>query len=265
MVKKTKIITISNQKGGTGKTTTTINLGAALVTKGEKILLVDMDSQANCSTGMGIYLTHNDFNMRHVMSDPESGISKSIRETALENLDIAPSHIELSAAELELAAQVDGTRCLAVALEDVIGKYDHIIIDSPPSLGILSLNAIVAADEIIIPVEAEPYALEGMSSLETTIERARRRMGRKIELLGVLVTKFRGGTSVHTELLDKLREYWKKKIFNTVIRINIDVSAASMECSPVVVAKPSSRAAQDYISLAEEVLAREKQTTAENS
>ena len=265
MMKQTRIITVSNQKGGTGKTTTSINLGAALVTRGEKILLVDMDSQANCSTGVGVYLTHNDLSMRQVMHDPESGISKIIRETALEGLDVAPAHIELSAAELELAAQIDGTRCLAVALEDVIGKYDHIIIDSPPSLGILSLNAIVAADGIIIPVEAEPYALEGMSSLETTIQRARRRMGRKIELLGVLVTKFRTGTSVHTELLDKLREYWKEKIFENVIHINIDVAAASMEYSPVVVSRPKSRAAQDYTSLAEEVLSREKQGTPENS
>lgn len=264
MQKQTRVIAIANQKGGTGKTTTTINLGASLVDKGEKILLVDMDSQANCSTGLGVYLTHADVSMRHVMSDPESGIRRIIRETAVEGLDIAPSHIELSTAELELAAQVGGTRCLAVALEDIVGEYDHVIIDSPPSLGILALNSIVAADEIIIPVEAEPYALEGMNSLEQTIERARRRLGRKVELLGVLATKFRKGTSLHTELLDKLREYWKEKVFDTVIHINIDVAAAAMECLPVVVVKPKSRAGQDYTSLAEEVLAREKQAEAEN-
>ena len=263
-MKKTRVITISNQKGGTGKTTTTVNLGAALVNKGEKILLVDMDSQANCSTGLGVYLTHNDISMREVMGDPESGIKRVIRQTAIDGLDIAPSHIELSTAELELAAQVGGTRCLAVALEDIMGEYDHIVIDSPPSLGILALNSIVAADDIIIPVEAEPYALEGMNSLEKTIERARRRMGRRINLMGVLVTKFRSGTSLHTELLEKLRQYWKDKVFDTVIHINIDVAAAAMECLPVVITKPKSRAGQDYVQLAEEVLAREKQGKAKN-
>lgn len=258
------IITIANQKGGVGKTSTAINLGAALVKRGESVLLVDMDSQANCSKGLGICLQQNDISMREVLSDPMSGIKGVIRQTAVENLDIAPSSIYLSAAELELAAQIGADRCLAVALEDSVSDYDHIVIDSPPSLGILCLNSIVAADEIIIPMEAEPYALEGMDVLEQTMERARRMLGRSIELLGVLATKFRQGTTLHTSLLEQLREHWGDKVFDTVIHINIDIASAAMELLPAVVVSPKSRASQDYILLAAEVLKREKQAKAKN-
>lgn len=252
------IIAIANQKGGTGKTSTTLNLGAALVNKGERVLLVDMDSQANCSKGLGIYLQHNDISMRDVVSEPDKGIERIIRPTALERLDVAPSHIYLSRTELDLAGQMGGERRLALAVQDVEEKYDHILVDSPPSLGILSLNAIVASNAVIIPMEAEPYALDGMDALEETLERARRWLAHDVELLGVLATKFRVGTTLHSSLLEQLRDYWKDKVFNTVIHINIDVAAAAIDELPVVVLKPESRAAKDYTMLAEEVLEREE-------
>lgn len=259
MGKRARVISISNQKGGVGKTSTSLNLGAALVNKGERVLLVDMDSQANCSKGLGIYLQHTDTSMRDVLTDPEKGIGRIIRKTAVDGLEIAPSHIYLSSIELELSAEVGGMRVLAVALEDVLQEYDHIIIDSPPSLGLLAVNSLMSADEVIIPMEAEPYALDGMDALEVTIEKTRRRLAHEIELLGVLATKFRQGTTLHSELLKKLREYWQEKVFETVIHLNIDVAAAAVDELPVVVLRPKSTAGQDYTDLAEEVLEREKQ------
>ncbi len=142
-----RIITIANQKGGVGKTATAINLGAALANKGEHVLLVDMDSQANCSKGLGFYLQMEEMSMRDVLTDPISGISKAVRDTAVDGLDIAPSNIYLSATEVELTSRVGGDLYLTRALRDVMDRYDHIIIDPPPSLGVLCLNSIVAADE----------------------------------------------------------------------------------------------------------------------
>jgi chromosome partitioning protein len=253
-----RVITIANQKGGTGKTTTAINLGAALVIQGEKILLIDMDSQAHCSRGLGIRLKENELSIRDIICDPDKGISKIIRETAIDNLHIAPSHIYLSTVELELASQVGSHRRLAVALEDVSDTYDHIIIDAPPSLGLLAINSIVAAHEVIIPMEAELYALDGMDALEDTIIKTKRYLGHNIEILGVLATKFRKGTSIHTEILEQLKEHWKEKVFDTLIHLNTDIPASVADQLPVVIVRPQSLGGRDYIALAEEVLQREK-------
>ena len=253
-----RIVAITNQKGGVGKTTTAINLGAALVKRGEKVLLVDMDSQANCSKGLGVYLKGVDTSIRDVLEDPDMGIASITKETALDGLSVAPSHIYLAKSELALAVEVDGAHRLSLALESVIGAYDRIIIDSPPSLGVLAANCLLAAKEVIIPMEAEPYALDGMDALEETIARTKQNLKHDISVLGVLVTKFRRGTTVHTELLQQLKDYWEDKIFDTVIHINIDVAAAAMDELPLVVFKPESTAGKDYISLAKEVVNREK-------
>ena len=253
-----KIIAIANNKGGTGKTSTTINLGASLVNLGEKVLLVDMDSQANCSKGLGIILKTGDISIRDVLLDPAHGISRIIRQTAVDNLDIAPAHINLSTADLELTSDVGGSNRLSVALSEVYNSYNHILIDTPPYLGILTINALVAAPAVIVPMEAEPYALDGMDVLEKTLEKTRLYLKHDIDILGVLVTKFRRGTTLHTEMLEQLRKYWTEKVFDTVIHINIEVAAAAIDQLPLVVCKPQSKAAQDYTQLAEEVLRREQ-------
>lgn len=220
-----------------------------------------MDPQANCSRGLGIFVKEAVTNMRDVLNDPEKGISRIVCPTAMDALSIAPSNIYLSAAEGELTAGVGGPHRLAVALTEVRGKYDHILIDAPPSLGVLAVNALVAAEYVIIPMEAETYALMGMDLLEQTIERTRRFLSHDVVVLGVLVTKFRSGTTLHTELLEQLRSQWGNRVFDTVINMNTDIPTAAAEQLPVVVAKPQSTGA-NYTALAEEVLSREKQKTA---
>ena len=259
------IITIVNQKGGTAKTTTAINLGAAFVLKGERVLLVDMDSQANCSKGLGIRLRTTEVSIRDLLQNPDQPIEHIIRPTALDDLYVLPSNIYLASVEMELSSRVGGTHRLAVILQSVVSNYDHIVIDAPPSLGLLAVNCLLAAQWVIIPMESEPYALDGMDALENTISETKKHLQHSVEVLGVLVTKFRKGTTVHSELLQQLRDYWKEKLFTTVVHMNIDVAASGMAEMPVVAYKPNSTAGQDYIALAEEVLNREKQAETRNS
>jgi len=258
-----RIIVIANQKGGTGKTTTAMNLGAAFVLKGEKVLLIDMDSQAHCSRGLGVRLNEKDKSIRDAICKPEKGLSQIIRSTPIDNLFIAPSHIYLSTVELELASQVGAAQRLAVALQDVVAEYNHIIIDAPPSLGLLAINSIVASDEVIIPMEAELYALDGMDALEDTLAKTKKYLAKDVEILGVLATKFRKGTSIHHEILEQLKEHWSEKVFNTVINLNTDIPASVADQLPVVIVKPSSTGSKDYMNLADEVLEREKLTKTE--
>lgn len=248
-----KIIAIANQKGGVAKTTTTVNLGAALVERGRKVLLIDMDPQANCSTGLGIKTTKEDPGIHQVMLNPESGVNDAIYKTAIDGLSIVPSHIDLSAAEQELSSQVGAEWVLSIAIKDIIDNYDYIIIDTPPSLGLLSVNGLVAADSVIIPMEAEIYSLEGTEALQTLIERIRKRLRHPIEILGVLITRYQGTTKIHSTVHEKLKSYWGDKIFKTVIRKNVDIGASALACTPVIAMAPKSSGAQDYIEFAKEV------------
>jgi len=248
-----RVIAVANQKGGVGKTTTAINLGAALVMKDRNVLLVDIDPQANCSTGLGIRITKEDPGIHHTILNPEAGVEGAIYRTAIDGLDIIPSHIDLSAAEQELSSQVGAEWVLSIALRNIIDRYDYIIIDTPPSLGLLSVNGIVAADSVIIPMEAEIYALEGTEALQKLIERIRARLLRPVEILGVLITRYQGTTKIHSAVYEKLKGYWGDKIFSTVIRKNVDIGAAALASTPVTAMMPKSTGAQDYIALATEV------------
>jgi len=254
------IIAIANQKGGTGKTTTTLNLGAALTQGGETVLLVDMDSQANCSSGLGVVLAGRDLSIKDVLLRDEEaeGIT---RETPIDGLYLMPSRLSLADIEMQLTTEIGGFRRLAVALSKEKDRYGHIIIDCPPSLGILCINGIVASDEIIIPMEGETYAMEGMEAFEGMLENISVAYGHKPFVLGILITKFRKGTTLHEGMLSTLRQKRPGGVFETVIRQNIEVASANVEKMPVVALRPDCRGAQDYIALADEVLNREKSRT----
>jgi len=251
------IIAIANQKGGVSKTTTAINLGTALTLRGYKVLLIDMDAQANCSKGLGVILGVDDHGIHTVLSN-KALLKDIICPTPVDNLFIAPSHIELSTIEPELYGDVGGFRMLASAMEKMqMDDYEYVIIDTPPSLGMLSVNSITSADSIIIPVEPEPYALDGMNALQRLIDKVRDRLKHPVEILGVLLTRYQQGTKVHSALHEHLKNIWGDKLFKTFIRKNVDVSAATMASLPVVVMMPKSMASLDYIALAEEVVERE--------
>ncbi len=248
-----RIIAIANQKGGVAKTTTTINLGAALCLRKKKVLLVDMDPQAHCSIGLGIRTTKEDATVANALLNPKDGLKNMIYETAMEHLHLVPSHIDLAVADQELSSQVGAEWVLSLALKSVSDQYDYVIIDTPPSLGNLSINSIVASDGIIIPMQAEIYALEGMEALQEMISRIVDRLRHNAEVMGVLLTLFQGRTRIHAAVKEQLAEYWGDRLFNTVIRKNVDIAAAVASSTPVVVTNPDSMGAQDYMSLAEEV------------
>jgi len=253
-----RIISIANQKGGVAKTTTTINLGAALSLSKYKVLLVDMDPQAHCSIGLGIRVAKNEPAIHHILLNPKEDVADKIYETPLERLFVIPSHINLAVADQELSSQVGSEWVLSIALRKIKDEYDYIIIDTPPSLGNLSINSIVASEKIIIPMQAEIYALEGMEALQELINRIIERLGHSVEVLGVLITQYQGRTRIHEAVRSQLEQYWKDKMFDTVIRKNVDISAAVAKSMPVVVAYPDSMGAIDYMNLAKEVVSIEK-------
>ena len=246
------IISVANQKGGVAKTTTAINLGASLALKGRKVLLIDMDAQANCSKGLGVILGKSDPGIHTVLAS-QCNIKDIICQTPVDNLFIAPSHIDLSAVEQELLGDVGGFRALSSNLKYISSEYDYIIIDTPPSLGMLAINSIVASHSIIITVEPEPYALDGMDALQRLIDKIKIRLEHPVNVLGILITRYQQGTKVHSTLHEQLKNYWGDKVFQTCIRKNVDVSAATLASLPVVVTMPKSMASVDYFAFAEEV------------
>lgn len=254
------VIAIANQKGGVAKSVSTINIGAVLAMKGYSVLLVDMDPQANCSAGVGVYLSKDAPSIHAVIATPDQGLDSIICETSVSNLFIAPSHIDLSESEQYLYSEVGGEKVLSTAIAMTESKYDYVLIDTPPSLGMLSINAMVAANSVIIPTTAEAYALDGMKALSDLIAKIRTRLQCDVEVLGVLITNYQQITKVHSTLRENLSEYWGDRIFNTVIRKNIDVSAAALENVPVIAFNPKCNASMDYIALVEEILTREQRT-----
>ena len=250
-----KIIAIANQKGGVGKTTTCINLSAALARLGKKVLLIDMDSQANATTGLGV---ESDQTVYHVLLE---GLSP--REAILEpypGLFILPSSIELAGGAVELVYLPRREYRLCDALKDIRDNYDFIFIDCPPSLGLLTVNSLVAADACIIPLQCEFFAMEGLGKLADTIKRVKANFNPALEIEGIILTMFDPRTKLAHEVVREVREYFGKKVFDTLIPRNVALAEAPSYGKPCIFYDASSRGTKAYLALAEEFIKRNMET-----
>lgn len=255
-----KITAVVNQKGGVGKTTTTLNLATALSTVGKRILIVDFDPQGNATTGLGVT------EKRGMIGSYEVLIGKidaetSIQSTAIPNLFLMPASLDLSGAEVELVGLKGREKLLAEALAP-IKSFDFIFIDCPPSLGLLTLNALVAADRVLIPLQCEFYALEGLSQILYTVTQVRKTLNPRLDLQGVVLTMFDSRSSLNTQVANDVRYHLKDKVYQTLIPRNIRVAEAPSFGKPVVVFDLKCQGSQAYIQLAKEILAREERLVA---
>lgn len=250
-----KVISIVSQKGGVGKTTSSINLSAALARGKKKVLLVDIDPQGNATTGLGIEKSDLDFSIYDVLVD-KVDITTSIIKTCVKGLDIVPTKIDLAGADIELVNTQDRDQRLKMALKPVLDKYDFIIVDCPPSLGLLTLNSLVSSDSVIIPVQCEYYALEGLTQLLATILRVQKSLNKELEIEGVLLTMLDRRTNLGLEVADEVKVYFKNKVFETIIPRAVKLSEAPAHGLPITEHDISSEGARSYMNLAKEVISK---------
>lgn len=252
-----RIISVANQKGGVGKTTTTVNLGACLAFTGQKVLLVDIDAQGNATSGVGIRKPDVEKDIYDVLINDEP-IKNAIMPSSRENLDIVPATIQLAGAEIELTSMMARESRLKTALVEVADDYDFIFIDCPPSLGHMTINAFTASDSILIPVQCEYYALEGLSQLLNTVRLVQKHFNPTLKIEGVLLTMYDARTNLGAEVVEEVRRYFQEKVYDTIIPRNVRLSEAPSHGLSIIDYDPRSKGAEVYVALAKEVLAREK-------
>ncbi len=252
-----KIIAIANQKGGVGKTTTAVNLAAALGDKGKKVLLADTDPQGNTTSGVGIDRRSCILSAYEVMIGGEKAKTALVK-TQFKNLDLLPSNMDLAAAEIELVSMENREAVLRNALASVRGEYDFILIDCPPSLGLITTNALSASDSILIPIQCEYYALEGLSQLMNTVRRVKRQYNDRLDIEGVLLTMYDGRLNLTQQVVEEVKKYFPRKVFKTVIPRTVRLSEAPGFGQPVLYYDKSSRGAEAYGELAAELIRNNK-------
>lgn len=252
-----KIIAFANQKGGVGKTTTCINLSAYLALSGKKVLMVDMDPQGNATTGVGIDKTNETKTIYNVIDGEVSGI-EVVQKTVIKNLDCIPATVDLAGAEIDLVQMNNRESIVKQILEEIKGSYDFITIDCPPSLGLLTVNALTACDSIIIPIQCQFFALEGLSQLMNTIKLVRRHLNPKLDIEGVVLTMKDNRSNLVQEVSKEIQKYFGPKVFTTAIPVNVRLAEAPSHGLPIELYDKKSSGANAYRKLADEVIARVK-------
>lgn len=250
-----KVVCIVNQKGGVGKTTTTVSIAAALAERGIRVLVVDLDPQGNATTGLGQRVGEDQASTYDVLVDRYT-IAQVVTATDIDGLDLVPSSLELAGAEVELVPALSREHRLRHALDPARTSYDLIMIDCPPSLGLLTINALVAADEVLVPIQCEYYALEGLGQLLRTVRLVGESLHRDLEIGGVILTMFDGRTNLAEQVVQEVRAHFGDRAYETVIPRTVRLSEAPSFGQPITVFDPDSRGAQEYVKLAEEIAAR---------
>jgi len=247
-----KVISIANQKGGVGKTTTAVNLSTILAKKGKKVLMIDTDPQGNATSGLGINKDLNFSVYDVIINDVE--IDNTIQQTMVKNLEVCPSNINLAGAEVELVSMISREFRLKEKIDEIKDKYDYIIIDCPPSLGLITLNAFTASDSVLIPVQCEYYALEGLGQLVNTINLVKKHLNKDLQIEGALLTMFDIRTNLSNQVVQEVNKYFENKVYKNVIPRNVRLSEAPSYGMPITVYDPRSKGARAYEKFTKELL-----------
>lgn len=250
-----KVIAIANQKGGVGKTTTAVNLSACLGKRGKKTLIIDIDPQGNTTSGLGVDPRNVELSIYDCIIN-DVGMNEVILKTEFDNLWICPSNINLAGAELELVMKEDREYVLKKAISEIKDKFDFILIDCPPSLGLITLNSFTATDSILVPIQCEYYALEGLSQLTNTIKMVKKRLNPELSMEGVLPTMFDARTNLSIQVVDEVKKFFGNKVYRTIIPRNVRLSEAPSFGQPIIEYDKHSRGAECYMDLADEVIER---------